>query len=67
MPVMDGIEAARELWRCQFTRVRLVALTADVTTETRAGLAEVGIDEFLSKPMKLDALAAVLARTEARI
>jgi len=67
MPVMDGIEAARELRRRGFKRIRLVALTADVTTETRAASVEVGIDEFLSKPLKLDALAAVLARAEARI
>jgi CheY-like chemotaxis protein len=65
MPVMDGIEAARELRRRGFTRVRLVALTADVTSETRHACAEVGIDEFLSKPVKIEALAAVLARAEA--
>jgi PAS domain S-box-containing protein len=66
MPEMDGIEAARELRRRGFSRVRLVALTADVTTETRQACLEAGIDEFLSKPLKLDALAAVLARAEAR-
>ena len=62
MPVMDGLEAARELRRRGFKRIRLVALTADVTTETRAASVEAGIDEYLSKPLKLDALAAVLAR-----
>jgi PAS domain S-box-containing protein len=65
MPVMDGIEAARELRRRGFSRVRLVALTADVTSETRHACVEVGIDEFLSKPVKIEALAAVLARAEA--
>jgi PAS domain S-box-containing protein len=65
MPVMDGIEAARELRRRGYSRLRLVALTADVTSETRHACAEVGIDEFLSKPLKIEALAAVLARAEA--
>ena len=65
MPVMDGLEAARELRRRGMTRIRLVALTADVTTETREACAAVGIDEYLSKPVKLDALSAVLARAEA--
>jgi PAS domain S-box-containing protein len=65
MPVMDGIEAAKELRRRGFSRVRLVALTADVTTETRQDCGEAGIDEFLSKPLRLDALTAVLARAEA--
>jgi CheY-like chemotaxis protein len=65
MPVMDGVEAAREARRRGFTRVRLVALTADVTSETRHACAEVGIDEFLSKPVRIEALAAILARAEA--
>jgi signal transduction histidine kinase/ActR/RegA family two-component response regulator len=65
MPVMDGIEAARELRRRGFNRVRLVALTADVTSETRHACAQVGVDEFLSKPLKIESLAAVLARAEA--
>ena len=65
MPVMDGLEAARELRRRGMTRIRLVALTADVTTETREACAVAGIDEYLSKPVKLDALSAVLARAEA--
>jgi CheY-like chemotaxis protein len=37
-----------------------------VTSETREAALEVGIDEFLSKPVKLEHLAAVLARAEAR-
>ena len=64
MPVMDGLEAARELRRRGFTRTRLVALTADVTTETRRATLGAGFDEFLSKPIKIDALAAALARAE---
>ena len=47
MPVMDGLEAARELRRRGHDAVRLVALTADVTTETRDACAAAGIDEYL--------------------
>jgi PAS domain S-box-containing protein len=65
MPLMDGIEAAHELRRRGFTQVRIVALTADVTSETRDASIEVGIDEYVSKPLKLDVLASLLARAEA--
>jgi CheY-like chemotaxis protein len=66
MPVMDGIEAARELRRRGFRRARLIALTADVTSETRRACLDAGIDEFLSKPVELDALAAALSRVESQ-
>lgn len=67
MPVMDGIEAARELRRRGFHRLRIVALTADVTAETRRASVDVGIEEYVSKPLQLDVLADVLARAEARV
>jgi CheY-like chemotaxis protein len=66
MPVMDGIQAARELRRRGFRRARLIALTADVTSETRRACRDAGIDEFLSKPVQIDALADVLSRVESQ-
>jgi signal transduction histidine kinase/ActR/RegA family two-component response regulator len=66
MPEMDGLQAARHLQERQLSEVYLIALTADVTTETRAACAAAGIHEYLSKPLTLDTLAATMARVEAR-
>jgi CheY-like chemotaxis protein len=66
MPVMDGIEAARQLRHRGFKRARLIALTADVTSETRRACLDAGIDEFLSKPVQIDELADVLSRAESQ-
>jgi CheY-like chemotaxis protein len=64
MPVMDGLETARAL-RARGDRTRLVALTADVTTETRQAAVAAGIDEHLSKPLRIEALGEALERAEA--
>lgn len=45
----------------------MIALTADVTTETRDACVVAGMDQFLSKPVTLEALAAAFAKAEARI
>jgi CheY-like chemotaxis protein len=67
MPEMDGLEAARLLRASGNVEIRLIALTADVTTETREACTAVGMDEYLSKPVTIESLAAVLARAELRL
>ncbi|MEW6321841.1 MAG: ATP-binding protein [Acidobacteriota bacterium] len=66
MPEMDGLECAREVL-ARGGQVRLVALTADVTTETRDACAAAGFDDFLTKPVRLDVLAAMLGRSRAAL
>jgi len=63
MPVMDGLDAARELCRRwpATQRPRLVALTASVLEEDRRQTFEAGMDEFLPKPITLRTLALTLA------
>jgi PAS domain S-box-containing protein len=67
MPEMDGLEAARLLRAGGNVEIVLIALTADVTTETREACTAVGMNEYLSKPVTIEALAAVLARAESRL
>jgi PAS domain S-box-containing protein len=62
MPEMDGLEAARQLRQRGHDNVFLIALTADVTTETRDSCLAAGFDEYLSKPVTAERLAAALAR-----
>ncbi len=65
MPVMDGYGATREI-RCieegRKTRVPIYALTADVTEGVRSQCLAAGMDEYMSKPVKIDTLREALEK-----
>jgi CheY-like chemotaxis protein len=63
MPGMDGLEATRQI-RAQETdgRVPIIALTASVLDEDRTSCARAGMDDFLPKPIRREALQAILER-----
>nr|WP_246312280.1 ATP-binding protein [Aquabacterium terrae] len=64
MPVMDGVtasEAIRALGPPR-SQVPIIALTADVFADTRERCLRAGIDEVITKPVSLEALAALFAR-----
>jgi CheY-like chemotaxis protein len=65
MPDMDGIEAAariRALGHPHHEAVPIVALTANAVSGTREMFLEAGFDDFLSKPIDVMKLNAVLER-----
>ena len=66
MPEMDGFAATRAIRRneraANRARVPIVALTADARTQDRTACLESGMDDYLSKPVALTDLRAVLAR-----
>lgn len=65
MPVLDGVEATRRLREREAgtgKRTPVVALTADVTDETRARCLEAGIDDCVTKPIDLPRLLATIDR-----
>ncbi|MGQ0600380.1 MAG: GAF domain-containing protein, partial [Anaerolineales bacterium] len=64
MPVMDGLEAARRI-RAEFPadrQPRIVALTANVMAGFREACLAAGMDDYLSKPIQLKDLRAMLKR-----
>ena len=65
MPEMDGLETARRVCarRWSAPRPRLIAVTANAMHEDRRRCLEAGMDDYLSKPVRLDALRAVLDPT----
>lgn len=69
MPVMGGLEAAREIRRSEAGRARvpLVAMTAASSEEDRARAREAGIDDFLAKPVRSADLRAALQRWTATL
>ncbi len=66
MPVMDGYTATQHIrqWEADNARARvpIIALTADAFEEDRQHCLAVGMDEFLSKPVALDTLQAMLIK-----
>ena len=61
MPIMDGLQATQAI-RAQGDDIPIVALTANNTAEDRHACMQVGMDEFLSKPISKQDLASVLQR-----
>ena len=65
MPVMDGLEATRTIraHEAQFGRYTpIVALTANAIEGSREECLQAGMDDFLTKPVRTQALSATLSR-----
>ncbi|MCI4656201.1 response regulator, partial [Cryobacterium zhongshanensis] len=65
MPIVDGLEATR-LIRVLGDSIRqpmIIALTASVTAEARRACLDAGMDQYLSKPIRVQELADALALT----
>ena len=66
MPEMDGFEVTRRLRdrekQNDGTRTPVVAITANTAEGVQARCLAAGMDDFLAKPVHLDALETVLRR-----
>ncbi|HEY3228789.1 MAG TPA: response regulator, partial [Roseiflexaceae bacterium] len=65
MPELDGLEAARVI--CQrwprAERPRLIAVTANAMQGDREQCLEAGMDDYISKPIRVEELVAALNQT----
>ena len=68
MPEMDGLEASRRITRTwpPGERPRIVAMTANAMQGDREECLAAGMDDYVTKPIRVDALVQALANVVPR-
>ena len=69
MPEMDGLDAARAIcakWRPK-ERPRIVAMTANAMQGDRETCIAAGMDDYVTKPIRVEALVEALAQVRPRV
>jgi CheY-like chemotaxis protein len=68
MPELDGLEATRRIcarWPAE-TRPRIIAMTANAMQGDREECLAAGMDDYVTKPIRVDALVQALMQSRAR-
>ncbi|MEO7524719.1 MAG: response regulator, partial [Ferruginibacter sp.] len=62
MPEMDGLEATEIIRKTHADQMIIIAMTANAMKEDKDACLAAGMDDFLSKPVKLKEVVDVLAK-----
>lgn len=62
MPEMDGLEATRLIRAKQYHQPVIISMTANVMAEDKEACRLAGMDDYISKPIKIDVLVSVLEK-----
>lgn len=70
MPVMSGYEATekiRQIERDSEQHIPIIAMTAHGSSEDRSQCLRLGMDDYISKPFRMDTLQELLARWQVKL
>ena len=67
MPRLNGLDATRAIRQLDIAQPRIVALTANAMVGDEQMCLEAGMDDYLPKPLRAEALAAVMERAGAPV
>ncbi|HYG19369.1 MAG TPA: two-component regulator propeller domain-containing protein [Ohtaekwangia sp.] len=67
MPGMDGLEATRRIREQQRSQPVIIAMTANAMESDRQVCLNAGMDDYISKPIKLDEIASMIEKWAGRI
>lgn len=62
MPVLDGYEATQEIRKQGFSDVVICGLSANAMAQDKEKASQAGMDDYLTKPVKLGQLQAMLSK-----
>ena len=66
MPEMDGLEASRRIVATKGARPRIVAMTANAMQGDREMCLAAGMDDYITKPIRVEALVEALMQSKMR-
>jgi len=66
MPEMDGLEASRRIVATGPQRPRIVAMTANAMQGDREMCLQAGMDDYITKPIRVDQLVQALYQAPSR-
>jgi CheY-like chemotaxis protein len=67
MPEMDGLEATRTIRKLTYTtQPHIIAMTANAMEGDRELCLLAGMDDYISKPIRVDELIGALLKAESR-
>ncbi len=62
MPEMDGLEATRVIRQSKIAQPVIIAMTANAMAEDKEACLQAGMDDYISKPIRLEELVRILEK-----